>query len=606
MMRACQGFNGVFGTLALAGAVSTGVLPVHAAAAPAADTLSVDVVAWSRRPYPDVVAATPELAACHQLAPGSWAAAQPPSALGVARELADAVRGQLAGVVDAAVPLALTVVVAENEAVSISAVASGATCLLLVPSANPWTVADAAREVIAALARSTSSPAARDPRCSEPLLALAEALATAGSLTLAQLPPELRPVSEWLEADDAEPLLADFAAAALDRKEPWSSRRVRLQHTALTSKANAQLLTAAALVVEAYGDARRARREPYDLLLAWRNDRDDRFPAMPGVLRRALAEPAQAGLPTGKYASEAALVDQHALQRAVESGSLPAGSRLDGQPLALRAVAAAHARAQGSGQACARLLAGTVPGALRTGCRADERPAGFVVSRPRPQGGFEVVSVSASDELVLLRWPRWILSPLVIPAEGLLLFIDDAGVWAVVLDSGAAPRLLAGGGFRLLAPGPAGSTIAAVRWPTGSLATIALDGGVSDLAVDAGCGVAWLAPDLLLAAGREAAVVVSLTGESRPFPAALPCPRALARAAGALWVAAGAPCETGIARVPLDEGAPALALPRGETPGGIVATSGDGLLFSDPEGVFRWRSGESAVRVGGGISAGPG
>jgi hypothetical protein len=590
----------------LSGVVGTDALAAGAAAAPAADALSVAVVPWSRRPYPDVVADTPELAGCHHLAPGSWAAARPPGALAAAPELADAVHAQLAGVVDTAVPLALTIVVAETEGAPIAAVASGATSLLLVPSATPWTVSDAAREVTAALARSTSSSAARDPRCSEPLLALAEALAAAGSLTLGQLPPELRPVSEWLEADTAGALLDDFAAAALDRKEPWSSRRVRLQHTAFTSKANAQLLTAAALVVEAYGDARRARREPYDLLLAWRDDREKRFPPMPGALRRALAAPAEAGMPAGKHASEAALVARQALQRAVETGTLPAGTSLEGQPLALRAVAAAHARAQGTGQTCALLLAGPVPEALRTGCRPDERPTGFVVSRPRPQGGFEIVSVSASDELVLLRWPRWVLSPLVIPAEGWLVFADGDGVWAAALDGSAPPRLLAAGGFRQLALAPDGGTLAAVRWPAGTLAMIALAGGAADLPVDAAGGVAWLAPDLLLAGGREAPFVVSLAGERRPLFAPLPCPRALVRAAGALWVAAGAPCATGIARVPLGEGTPELALPRGETPAGIVAGAGDALLFSDPEGVFRWRPGDAPGRVGGGIGVGPG
>ena len=606
-MRACQGFYGVFGILGLAGLVSIGALAAPHPATPGDDALSVDVVAWSPRPYADVVATSPELAACHLLAPASWSAARPAASLTSPRILGETVEAQLRGVLDTGAPIRFTVVVAETEESALSAVAAGATVLLLLPSSTPWAVHDAARAVISALARGHSAPAARDARCGEPLLALGEAIAVGGSLTLALLPPELRPVADWLEADDAAPLLADLAKEVLDRKEPWASRRVRLQQTALSSRANAQLLNAAALVVEAYGDVRRARREPFDLLLAWRDDRAKRFPAMPAVLRRALGEPHEAGMPADdKHQSDATLIAQQALQRAVESGSLPAGARLDGASLALRATAAAHARAQGNQAACSLLLAGPVPAALRTGCRSDEPAASFVVSRPRAQGGFEIVAVSGSDELVLLRWPRWVLFPLVVPAGGRLVFADNQGIWAAELDGSEAPRLLAAGEFRHLSLSPNGTTIAAASWPSGRLIVLPAAGGVRELEADASGGAAWLSDELLVAAGKQTRTVVSLGGGSRPFPAELPCSRSLARSGGSLWVGSAAPCEPGIVRVPLGEGEPHLELKRGDAPFGIVAAPNEALLLAEPEGVFRWRPGESPVRVSGGLTPGPG
>jgi hypothetical protein len=605
-MFACQGFYGVFGLLALAGAASIGVSATPTAATPAPATLSVDVEAWSPRPFADVVLAMPELAACHYLAPGSWAAARPATSLTAPDALAGAVRAQLQGVLAPGAPVRFTVVVAEGEEAALSAVASGTTVLLFVPGSTPWTVPDAARVVISALARAYSMPAASDPRCSEPLLAVGEAVAVAGSLTLALLPPELRPVADWLEKEDAEPLLARFAAAALDTEEAWSTRRVRLQQTALTSGANAQLLNAAALVVEAYGDVQRARREPFELLLAWRENRDRRFPTMPAELRRAVAAPLKAGAPSEKHPGDGALIAEHALQRALETASLHATARLDGTPLPLRALAAAQSRAQGSGLACTWLLAGPVPAALRTGCRSDERPSGFVVNRPRLQGGFEIVMTAGSDELVLLRWPRWVLFPLVVPGEGSLVFADREGIWSVALDGTAAPRLVAAGEFRRLALGPDGRTIAATRWPSGSLAVIGPGAGVRELGADAGGGLAWLDAELLVATGAAGSAVVSLTGESRPFPAALPCARSLARAGGALLFGAAAPCDTGIVRQPLGEGEVQLALKRGDAPTAIISGPDESVLFADPEGVFRWRAGDAPVRAGGGLTPGPG
>ena len=605
-MRACQGFYGVFGILALTGVASTVVSAPLPATTPAPAALSVDVEHWTARPFAEVMLVTPELAACILLAPGSWAAMRPPSSPGEPGRLAEAVRAQLVGVLGPDTSARFTVVVAESGESALAAVASGTVSLLIVPASKPWSVQEGARVVIAAFARAHSEPAARDPRCSEPLLALAEAISVAGSLTLATLPPELRPVSDWLDAKEAVKPLAGLVDAALDRKEPWASRRVRLQQTALTSGANAQLLNAAALVVESYGDVQRARREPYDLLLAWRDDREKSFPPMPPVLRRAVAAPLEAGMPSEKRADDAALIADQALQRAVETGSLPAGARMDAVALPLRALAAAQARAQGSGVACSWLLAGPVAPALRTGCRSDESGGGLVSTRPRPQGGFEIVAAAGNDELVLLRWPRWALFPLFVAKTGSLVFADREGIWSVPLDSSAPPRLLAAGGYRHLSLGPDGGTIAAVRWPTGALVLVTAAAGIQELGSDASGGVAWLDGELLIAAGGEGATVVAIGGERRPFPAALPCAHALARSGAALLVASSAPCEIGIFRVPLGEAHGQLVLKRGEGPTTIVTAPDETIFFADPEGIFRWRPGEPPVRIGGGLTPGPG
>ena len=604
-MRACQGWSSVFGTFVLAGVVSAAVFGVASGAKSVAAELLVEVEAWAPRPWPDVVLDTPELAACLLLAPAAWSTARPPAPSAPGAALGAAVTAQLGGGFALAAPARLTVVLAAAEGTVPTAVASGATVLLVVPGSAPWAVADAARIVVAALARAHTEVAPPDPRCSEPLLATAETLVVAGALTLATLPPELRPVADWLEHDDATTPLRSFVDAVLAEDEPWSSRRVRLQQTALTSGANAQLLTAAALLVEVYGDLSRARRAPYDLLLAWRDDRDRRFPPLPGALRRALAAPLRAGMPDTKRREDDAAIAARALARAVESASLTVATRLDGASLALRALAAAQARARGSGAACALLLSGPVATGLRTGCRSDESGGGFVVSRPRPQGGFEIVAVAGSDEVVLLRWPRWVLSPAVLPATGTLVLVDTEGVWAVPLDGGAAPRLLVAGAFRHLAPGPDGATLAAARWPDGTITVIAAD-GVRELGQGGRGGVAWLDGERLVGAAADGTTVVSLAGERRLLPLAIPCARALARAPGSLLVAAAAPCEAGIVSVALGEGSTKLALARGDAPATLVATGGETVLFADPAGVFRWRPGEAPVRVGGGLSPGPG
>jgi len=606
MSAACQGFYGVFGTLSLSCAAAIGILATSLASTTAPSALSVDVARWRARPFSEVVLDHPELAACHLLAPGSWAAAREPASLAEPARLAGALTMQLEGALTSRDALHLDVIVADNQADTFSASAAGTTVLLLVPATVPWKDDDAARVVVTALARGRSSLVPPDPRCSEPLLALAEAIAMAGSFTLATLPPELRPVADWLEADDAEAPLAELVAAALDRDEPWSTRRVRLQQTALTSGANARLLNAAALLVEAYGDAAAARREPYDLLLAWRSNRGKKFPSAPGALRRALAAPLTAGMPAKSSADDAAAIIRDALERVVESGRLEAIPSLQGAPLRLRALAAARARAAGADQACRWLLAGPVPEGIRSGCRPEETVTGYVASRPRPQGGFEVFATAGAEEIVLLHWPRWLLHPLVDGRRMQLVFADREGIWGVALDGSTPPRLLASGAFRHLALSPDGAHLAAARWPEGTLALLTLPTGVKSIQADAYGGVAWLDAEVMVAAGRTDAVVASVGGDVRPFPLDTSCACSLTRSGAALLLATRAPCEPGLAWVPLGEGERRQVVTRTDGPLGVLPLPGGGVAFGDLDGVFRWSGGDAVPRIGGGLTPGPG
>ncbi len=605
-MLACQGFNGVFGILALVSFASTDVFATQPTSTPAPAVVPVVVSGWTPRPFADVVLDTPELAGCFALMPGSWTAARPPAALGPPASLGDVISAQISSVLGGTAPSQFTVVVAESENAALSAVASGTTVLLTLPSGQPLDLQEAARTVIAALARAYSAPAPPDPRCSEPLLAFAEAIAYAGSVTLATLPTTLRPVSDWLEADDAATPLAALAKGAFDGDEPWASRRVRLQQTALTSGANATLLNAAARVVEAFGDVMRARREPYQLLLAWRDDREKRYPSLPSALRRALADPLVAGMPGKAHRDDASLIAREALERAVENGHVEVLAGAEESTVALRLLAAAEARAKGAGTACRWALAGPLAASLRTGCRNDEKPASYVAARPTSGGGFEVFAATAPDESLLLRWPTWVLFPIVTPGAGVLVFVDAEGVWGVPLDSSGTPRRLAAGSFRHLALAPDGKRFAAVRWPEGAVVTVTLDGDVRAVGADGRGGVTWLDADLLLAVGRSGATVLSLSGETRPFPVAPECARTVAHQGPALLYGAAPPCDAGIVQIQLGTGEAKLVLKRADSPLGILPLADGVAVFGDSDGVSRWRPGEAATRIGGGFTPGPG
>jgi len=414
----------------------------------------------------------------------------------------------------------------------------------------------------------------------------------------------LRPVSDWLEDKEAEPPLAALVEQALDTAKPWSSRRARLQAIARPDGAPRGLAHAAALLVEAFGEPGLSRATPFDLLLAWRADREDTFPAMPAALKRALGRAAEAGLPRDPSDAERDALAFDVFARTMDNGAVPAPPAGLELPLATRLLAAAVARPLGKG-ACA-WVTGAVPPGLRTGCRSEGEVGGLVYARPRSTGGSEIVARSQGGaEGILLRWPGWVLFPVVDASRGEVLFIDAAGVNAVALDGRAPARVVASGSFRHLAPSPDGSHLAASRWPTGTIVLLSST-GVRELEVNGRGGLAWLEGDILIASDREQLVLASTEGKVRPLPVKIPCVTSLARGGASVFATVASPCDPAIIAIsPTDWTANLLLALSGDALGLYPRTDGS-LVFGDPSGLWRWSGGNQAERIGAGLTPGPG
>ena len=306
--------------VSLGAAVSGGTSPPAQAAATG---IPIHLTAWAPRPFADVVLSAPELAACFLVSPGGWSTVQPPAALPDASELSKALGAQLSGLLEPGSLPALAVVVAAAESGGLAAVAHGDTVLILQSKAEKVEVREIARTVAPVLLLAQVQPAAPDPRCDEPLLMIGQAVASAGALTLAGLPPELRPVRDWLEVKDASPALEALVREALDPETHWQSRRARLLRMGQVGGPSPPLAAAAALVVEAFGDTPRALSKPFDLLLAWQKGTGKGYPPIPKGLRNALTKPSDAGMPKEKEKSDRDEVAWGALARRLSTGAVP-------------------------------------------------------------------------------------------------------------------------------------------------------------------------------------------------------------------------------------------------------------------------------------------
>lgn len=548
----------------------------------------------------------PDLAACFLLSPRLWADATAPPGQPDLPGLDTALAAQLRGLVDpgSLPPLAVTVGLGEGKEVETGT--HGAAAVVLVPKVEAPTPAEIARVLAPAILVARLTPAAPDLRCSEPLLALAEALADSGSLALAGLPPTLRPVREWVEPRDAEAALTAFVTDALDSEMHWQRRRASMAEIRQVGGASPQLGAATALLVEAFGDAEAARRRPFDFLLAWQRGFAKGVPTIPRALRRALAGPLTAGVPKEKERSAREDVDElrrDVLERLVSSGAVrPADVTASAGP-EVRLAVAARLRARGEAGLCAWLTAGPLPSA-RTGCRGENEDGGFVFSRPRSDG-FEIVWARASGgEVPLLIWPRWVLSPAVAPSGGDLWFVDPLGIWRLALDARTAPRLAASGAFRHLTFAPDGG-VACARWPDGHVVVLS-DTTVREVAVDGRAGVAWLGQGLVVASDGAKLSVASVQGEVKPGIFALPCGRDLATAPGTIYASVGPPCTIGLVRVALPEHTATQLLTLPDAPLGIVPLPAGGIAFAMGGGLFSWRGEGSPARIGTGLTPGPG
>ena len=607
MSCVCQVIHCVLAVLTATGAVAAVPAPGPTPAETTQRSVPIEVRAYAPRDFASLLLESPELAAVWALAPRWRGEATAPERLPDAERLGKAVGAALDGIMPIA-PLHPSVIVATVDIKALGALFYGSTIVLLTPKTEPWTDGDAARAVATTLLLGAMHEAPPDPRASEPLLTFGESLAAAGSIALAGLPAELRPVREWLEPKDTAAALEALANAALDGRQPWQARRALMTRLARPAGANPAVAQAAALLIEAFGDASRARLSPFDLLLAWKAaGRKSGFPPIPRVLRKALDRPAEAGMPEGKEThDDLAAVTSDALERAIETGRPPAeaDARIS---VAQRMLGVAIARASGHASPCAWLKGVALPKGLRTGCRTADESGGLLYTRPTPDGGADIVSRSpGGDEGVLLRWPRLALFPVIDPQHDALNFIDDRGIWAVDLESGAAPTPVVSGSFRFLAVSPDGTALATVRWPTG---TVSLYGGstLRDSAVVGRGGIAWIEPDILAASDGENLTLLSSTGQSRPWPShAVHCCRFLTATEGALLAGTAPPCESGLVRLALNDGSVARLVALDQAPLGAVPQPGGGLAFSAAGELFYWNGSGSAERIGAGLTPGPG
>jgi hypothetical protein len=604
MIRVCQEHYVLF---ALSVAVLLGATVMADAkplTQPVPSGIPIHLTAWTPSPFPEVALATPELAACFLLSPGWWSTAGEPASLPDEATLSRALGAQLQGVLETNVLPPLAVVVATTENSNLAAVAHGDTALVLQPTAETPPAVEIARTLAPVLLLAHTGPAPPDPRCGEPLLMIGEAIATAGSITLAALPPPLRPVRDWLQPKDALFALGSMVNEALDPDTHWQNRRASLLRMGQLGGPSPPLAAAAALVVEAFGDPPRARQRPLDLLLAWEKGSGKGFPTMPRALRKALAKPLEAGMPKEKETAERDEVAHGALARRLEAGGVTLADVPITAPLPLRLLAAAQLRAKGGAGLCEWLSASQLP-PLRTGCGSEPEQGGIVFSRPTA-GGFQVVWRSATgDEAPLLTWPRWVLSPQVVPSTGELWFIDSQGVWHLPLDAHAAPQLTVSGSFRHLAAAPDGGAVVAARWPSGQTVMMP-PAGTRELGVNGRGGLAFLDSDVLLASDGNTLSLASLEGQVRPDVLALPCCHSLAAAHGSITAGVSAPCEPGLVHVGLTErtASPLLGLAGG--PLGVVALPGQGYVFGGPEGLWSWSGQGAPQRIGAGLTPGPG
>ncbi len=607
MIRFCQVPRRFFAPLAAVSLVPAVLSATQPPAQPVPTSISAHLTPWTPRPFSEIVLDDPDLASCYLISPRLLSSASPPPASLDESAVATALTAQLDGLIDPTAREPVSVTIGSTEGPAIDTVVHGAAAVVLVPKTEPPSPPEVARSLAPAMLAAGFRTAAPDRRCTEPLLAVAEALADSGSLALAALPSTLRPVRDWLEPRDAVAALTAFLDNALDPSVHWQSRRASLAEMRRVGGASPQLGAATALLVEALGDAPRARREPFDFLLAWQKGSGGVYPPMPRSLRRALAHPLQAGLPKEK--DQAAREDRRelerdTLERLVASGAAQIADVVPSASPAVRLEVAARLRAQGAHGLCDWLRAGPLP-VLRTGCRSEGEEGGLVFARPRGDG-FEVDwKLPGGDEGPLLVWRRWVLSPVVAPATGELWFLDPTGVWRVPLDARTPPRLAASGSFRHLTLAPDGTVAACARWPGGEAVAVEAS-GVREIAVGARAGVAWLDRDLLVASDGDKLSLASLQGETRGGVFAVPCCHGLATVSGQLVASVGPPCLAGLARVVLPEHSVTRLIELPDGPLGVVGLPSGALVFGTADGLVLWRSGGAFSRIGAGLTPGPG
>jgi hypothetical protein len=478
-------------SISAASAVAGAQAPTAVKATPAP---VVEVTAWKPRPFAEVVLNDPDLASCFVRTPGWWARSSEPIELPQASEVARHLAGDLADILAGDAPKTITITVANAPNVQPAAVVHGDAVLALLPTTPRTTATQLSQVVAAAVLASQLRPAIPEEDVSEALFLFAESLANAGSLSLASLPAELRPVRDWLEAKEASSAIGKVAQESFNTESSWEMRRARIVRLGQEGGAPPAVAHAAAYVVEAFGDAAVARRRPLELLRAWQQDKDKKFPAMPQSLKHALAEPGTIGMPKKPTDAEINNRSLRVFQNDLANGRVPAEAPAAPLPLSDRLLASALERAQGVGNAC-RWINEQVPAELRTGCRAEGEKPGVVYARPLAVGSDIVARTPEGLEGTLLRWPRWLLFGWSRTAPACLSTSWGSGPGA----GRRLRRLVAPGDFRRLIVSPAAGAPAA-RWPWATIAdrSAASHGSANSWAVS------WVENDVLLASDGEA------------------------------------------------------------------------------------------------------
>jgi hypothetical protein len=597
-----------FGLVAAGGLGGASTPLVAQVAGPSSKALEVRVVAWKPQPFAALVLADPDLAACLARAPGVWSKLSTPTSLPEAEALGRSLPQHLRGLLPEGALQPLTVVAGATERTVSAAVVHGSTALLLLPKSEVVGIGEVAGVLAGALLAAHLAVAPPDSRCSEPLLVLGEALARSGALTLATLPPELRPVKEWIDEDEASTVLTSVVRATLEGEVAWSTRRARIVSVGQPGGTNVQIAHAAAFLVEAYGDAPSALRRPFDFLSAWAAAKGKGFPKPRGVLKSAVAKPLDAGMPGKKLGEDRFIISNQALERAIVAGDGAQAALVGGAPLPLRLLAAARARREGAAGMCEWLTDGPLPNPFRTGCRSEHEDGGIVFSRPRAGGaGFEIVWRGPSgDEGALLKWPEWVLFPVVVASRDELWFVDPSGIWRVQLDGREAPTRMLDGAFRRLAVSPDGKHLVTTRWPDGRVLAVNVTGGSRELDGVGTGGVAWLDVDVVIASNGSKLALLALSGGKRDSVAVADCTAAITARGSVVFVATSAPCTVGIVKVDLTSGESTGLVRLTEGAAGMALFPDASLVFSAVDGLWWWHGEKGADRLTAGLTPGPG
>lgn len=552
---------------AIMGASLSHVITNTAPPSPVGNETSSQAKPFPNRDFPALRLEEPELAACLVLLGGAMPTSPEGGPPFDERELVVSLRRQLVAIGEEAPPK-FKLFYGYRDQPTASAVAFHQTILLVLPRRTPITPEEAARTATVAWLAAKQTPVAPSPSVPEPLLLFAESLVWQGIFALANMPSELLPVSQWLEPRDFLPALEGLVREFLDPEVPYRRKRARLREMQRPGGSDPALAHAAAYLLEAFGQPAKARSAPLELLQAWAENREKRFPPMPKALRRALREPQKAALFPKKEDQELLSLDW--AFRAAWTGP-PEKPLPDDAPPEAQVIWEARRRTAG------------LPTALP---KDFDFTQGFLLTRPE-RDAFAVYWQQGAKEILLFFWPHWVMSPCLSADGQEVVFVDPLGVWRLSLTGKGKEKLLAGD-FRAAKPSPSGKLVAALSWPSQELVLSPPGRPLGN----AKGGFAWIQDDLLLGSDGETLRVVNLHGEVEPL-LSLRCSQGLAQSRGEILALVGQPCPGELVRLDLAQRRvdPIMSLPQ--TPADILFLPDRKIVLLTWQGVFTIQEGQA-------------